>query len=817
MKKTSKGTHRLKSRVILFTLVGVLLLGAAASLLKGVGPLSQFLAAKPAVNEIKTICTRRTDGKKVCTTYNTSTSGGVKTATTNTEVISDTGGKDKVVEYKYDVVKTTPVDKKGIPTGNSTTVEVRTKVDTKTKEEKVASTVTTIQKPAQTDAAGNPVAPGEVVQEVRTGDISLGLNDKDTRNSEQKCLSDINGQPTGNTWENNTCVMKIVPKIAPASIVSTGINCDKGTCGTSGSPVCYGSYVSTGQYIKDKDGNSTGEYDCRLCGDDGKGGVSFTGVAQSCKTLLSQGAPVVLGPDANPDGLGLPTGTHTRSCMSRRGADWVLTPVGHPGEGPNEGKYCSVDGTWISEPPKLSGNPCKDGYKLGRGLGGKETCVPITNTFVEVTSSTPSTGSCVPGLGKLENKAAWIKCSQGVKTYIFCFGGTGTFDSNGKCLAGPNTSALDISKDNIPTSYQRRVPSCTSCNDNEQCAMSSSGPVCIPEIVQKRVSNCSACDPITETCTAGSSGPMCITKVVSTQQKVQNCSECNPQNQSCTAGSSGPLCIPKIDKVTREPYPLYSGAVANAQSLPSSTQRKVSSCVECSSSESCTAGSSGPMCVPKFVNESNQRRVPNCSACTGSETCTAGSSGPLCIPKVVISSSQRRVDNCSACGSEELCTAGSSGPLCIPKSTIPVKALSDNGSEQKLKAGDRCGFGILSWNCTSQCKGANFTEVKYSFPLQSSTGTATRYHCGTAAEVKEALANTPDGNYKSITDKTNQETLEVGSKCSKTFLQTKDKCVDKCLGGIYTTVTSGSNYQGVGAQYYCGTKDEVMAILNQNK
>ena len=457
----------------------------------GTGPLS-FLTSPSSINETKTICTRKTDGRKDCTTYETSTDDGIKTTTTKSEIISDTGGVKKVVEYKYDVVKTTPVNNAGTPTGNSTTTEVRKKV-TEDKEE-VLSTVTTVQKPVILDPKGLPTAAGEVVSEVRTGDISLGVNPQDTRTPEQKCTQDKNGQSTGNKWENDSCVMQVVSiatpsEIPPASSVSVGVNCDKGMCSTSGSPVCYGSYASTGQYLKDASGNSTGEYDCRLCGDNGSGGVGFTGGPQSCKTLLAQNKPVVLGPDANPSGLGLPTGTHTGSCLSKRGADWILAAVGQPGEGPNEGKVCDVTGTWSAPIPP-------------------ETPKTIVPTPTPIPTPTPEV-LCKPGKGTLEGKEVMISCSlTGAPTYTFCYGGTGTFDAQGVCqinLASPATGTQvggtnsDASRCRYGTTSQYASRGLYACNLTP--------PNDTPAPTEpRRVNSSSECDQTTETAVSVSMG-----------------------------------------------------------------------------------------------------------------------------------------------------------------------------------------------------------------------------------------------------------------------------------------------------------------------
>lgn len=489
----------------------------------GTGPLS-FLATPSTINTTKTICTRKTDGRKDCTTYETSTDDGVKTTTTHSEIISDTGGVKKVVEYKYDVVKTTPVNNEGSPTGNSTTTEVRKKVE-KDGNEEILSTATTVQKPIVLDPEGLPTAAGEVVSEVRTGDISLGVNPQDIRTPEQKCTQDKNGQSTENKWENDSCVMKVVSTAIPseipqASSVSVGVNCDIGMCSTSGSPICYGSYASTGQYLKDASGNSTGEYDCRLCGDNGSGGVGFTGGPQSCKTLLTQNKPVVLGPDANPAGLGLDSGVRTGSCLSKRGADWVLSAVGQPGEGPNEGKVCDVTGGW-SDPivivvppageqpvvppatilsPKVQCHINHPGYLFGKNFAGTEVCLPNTATNQAIISNS---NPCKPGIGTLEGKEVMISCSlTGAPTYTFCYGGTGTFDSDGKCtstavpegtqVGGTNSDAtrcrygttsqyasrglyacnLTPANDTQITTEPRRVNSSSECNQNTETAVS---------------------------------------------------------------------------------------------------------------------------------------------------------------------------------------------------------------------------------------------------------------------------------------------------------------------------------------------------------
>lgn len=471
MKKTK--TKKITRFRLLIIVLSIFIGGSLYMALKsGIGPLS-FMANPSTVNETKTICTRKTDGRKDCTTYETSTNDGVKTTTTHSEIISDTGGVKKVVEYKYDVVKTTPVNNAGVPTGNSTTTEVRKKV--KEDKEEILSTVTTVQKPVILDPKGLPTAVGEVVSEVRTGDISLGVSPQDTRTPEQKCTQDKNGQSTGNKWENSSCVMNIVPIAAlPDSSVSVGVNCDKGMCDTSGAPICYGSYASTGQYLKDVNGNSTGEYDCRLCGDNGSGGVSFTGGPQSCKTLLTQNMPVVLGPDANPAGLGLPEGTHTGSCLSKRGPEWVLSGVGQPGEGPNEGKVCGVTGAWIEPPttPPPTSTPLTTpsktpeafchaqhpGYIFGKNFDGDDVCLP--NTLQNQTMFATN-NPCKPGKGQLEGKDVWLECKLNgyVKSYTFCYGGTGVFDDQGNCMPKSSTNYGP---------YGRKVDKATDCDPNTE-------------------------------------------------------------------------------------------------------------------------------------------------------------------------------------------------------------------------------------------------------------------------------------------------------------------------------------------------------------
>ena len=491
MKNTNKQS-KLSSldykKMTIYSLMFIVLIGLAVSLIQlvnGTGPLASLLASSASVNEIKTICTRRLDGKKECRTFETEIKDNVKTTTTTSEIISDTSGTNKQVEYKFEAVKKAVVDDKGAQVGNSVTVETRKKIEPKSKDEEVLSTVTTVQAPPSKDASGKATGPGEVISEVRTGDISLGVtsyksgdkdkkdecekdttkqwkNDscqlKDTRSDESKCTKTESGQLTGNTWENGKCTMKVVPRVvAPQSTASTGVNCDKGMCQTSGSPICYGSYASTGQYIKDESGNSTGDYDCRLCGDNGSGGVGFVGGAQSCKTLLAQNAPVVLGPSSNPAGLGLPAGTQTGSCLMNRGTNWVLAPVGSMGEGPNEGKYCDVTGSWVATAPKIVAtntapktpeaqcHAAHPGYIFGKNFNGEEVCVPRTNANLAMIGNQEP---CKPGVGSIDGKEVWIECSglSTVKSYTFCYGGTGTFDDKGNCTAGSssNTQSSDL-------------------------------------------------------------------------------------------------------------------------------------------------------------------------------------------------------------------------------------------------------------------------------------------------------------------------------------------------------------------------------------
>lgn len=481
--KQSKINSINSKKLIIFSVLFIVFIGLTYSviqLVNGTGPLASLLAASPSINETKTICTRRLDGKKECRTFETEIKDNVKTTTTTSEIISDTSGTNKQVEYKFEAVKKAVVDDKGTQVGNSVTIETRKSIDPKSKEEEVLSTVTTVQAPQPKDANGKPAGPGEVISEVRTGDISLGVtsyksgdkdkkdecekdttkqwkNDscqpKDTRSDESKCTKTESGQLTGNTWENGKCTMKVEPRVvAPQSTSSTGVNCDKGMCQTSGSPICYGSYASTGQYIKDESGNSTGDYDCRLCGDNGSGGVGFVGGAQSCKTLLSQNAPVVLGPSSNPAGLGLPAGTQTGSCLMNRGTNWVLAPVGSTGEGPNEGKYCDVTGNWVATAPKIVAtntapktpeaqcHAAHPGYIYGKNFDGEYVCVPRTNTNLAMMGNQEP---CKPGVGSIDGKEVWIECSglSTVKSYTFCYGGTGTFDDKGNCTAGNNSNS----------------------------------------------------------------------------------------------------------------------------------------------------------------------------------------------------------------------------------------------------------------------------------------------------------------------------------------------------------------------------------------
>lgn len=470
-------------KLTIFSVLFIVFIGLTYSIIQlvnGTGPLASLLAVSPSINETKTICTRRLDGKKECRTFETEIKNNVKTTTTTSEIISDTSGTNKQVEYKFEAVKKAAVDDKGTQIGNSVTIETRKSIDPTSKKEEVLSTVTTVQAPQPKDANGNVIGPGEVISEVRTGDISLGVtsyksgdkdkkdacekdttkqwkNDscqpKDTRSDESKCTKTESGQATGNTWDNGKCTMKVEPRVvAPQSTASTGVNCDKGMCQTSGSPICYGSYASTGQYIKDSNGNSTGDYDCRLCGDNGSGGVGFVGDAQSCKTLLSQNAPVVLGPSSNPAGLGLPAGTQTGSCLMNRGTNWVLAPVGSTGEGPNEGKYCDVTGNWVATAPKIvatSNTPktpeaqchaAHPGYIFGKNFNGEEVCVPRTNANLAMMGNQEP---CKPGVGSIDGKEVWIECSglSTVKSYTFCYGGTGTFDDKGNCAAGNNSNS----------------------------------------------------------------------------------------------------------------------------------------------------------------------------------------------------------------------------------------------------------------------------------------------------------------------------------------------------------------------------------------
>mgnify|MGYP006351344551 FL=1 len=122
--RKSKVSFILSNKLALYSVlfIGIGVLFSAYQLINGVGPIARLFTTSPSINEIKTICTRRLDGKKECRTFETEIEDGIKTTTTTSEIISDTSGTNKQVEYKFEAVTKAEVDKKGVQTGRPVSI-----------------------------------------------------------------------------------------------------------------------------------------------------------------------------------------------------------------------------------------------------------------------------------------------------------------------------------------------------------------------------------------------------------------------------------------------------------------------------------------------------------------------------------------------------------------------------------------------------------------------------------------------------------------------------------------------------------------------
>lgn len=373
----------------------------------GVNPLDFFTVVKPSINQLVN-GDRWYEGKQISNVIvvkSPTPSGKSSTIVKYTEY----DAKAPEIKTNKTIYTTATVNKDGGRVANTTvqddaTGEVvvkRTTIDSMSpsrKNEDGSVTGGNITTSKTTDVRTDPITKQTDTYETLvsytsstekgTGVICSVLNNcKDTVVEQRTTQTIKNGELVGETIVKNGEILKNTTPVVtsntsttpttpsavpPASTTSTGTNCDKGTCSTNGSPVCWGSYASTGQYLKDK----PTEYECRLCGDNGSGGVQFMG-SESCKKLLTENKPVVLGFDANPAGLGVSV-AHTAPCFSKRGGDWVLAPVGSKGEGENENKYCDMSGNWVVKAPEIKLTPSGAVNRIKADVAvGKSSSTPL--------------------------------------------------------------------------------------------------------------------------------------------------------------------------------------------------------------------------------------------------------------------------------------------------------------------------------------------------------------------------------------------------------------------------------------------------------
>lgn len=404
----------LLSAAILFFGLSLLFL-----LKSGTGPLS-FLADPSSVNETKTICTRRTDGKKVCTNYSTGNDGA---KTTSTKIISDVVDANKKIvgtktEYEYKVEAKT--DK---TTGNTTTVEVRKKFDRDTGTETKLSQITTIQDQDR-----------KVLSDVREGDFTVGVT--------------------------------VDKPATPAVIVDPSVNIPKGDqCETIGSPVNSGTWVASGRgWVNGTSSREAGttQRECVKC-DNGR----YSG-SKACDELIASGDPVVLPFDGGQPYTGVEG--KTGSCLTKEDKGWALMGFGTTD---NSGRICGMSGEWVDQETFTKDLTAVCSAKGLQSSGGKcvsssaatssSRATPTQPSLPNVASRKPAT--CTTGLSQLAGREVYIKCSaNGYPAYTFCSGGK--LDAIGNCIP---TSISEPSKEYKNVGQTCPQGDCTNfCDKNSQ-------------------------------------------------------------------------------------------------------------------------------------------------------------------------------------------------------------------------------------------------------------------------------------------------------------------------------------------------------------
>lgn len=204
---------------------------------------------------------------------------------------------------------------------------------------------------------------GEVVKQ-----LSASKADEEIDNARNKYIEDGTLTKDGLLGEETLIGRQLKEAITnELSVQKGGVytgepDCNKGMCSTSGSPVCYGSYVFTGRGLKE-DGtlattnSESKRRECVMCGKNGAyvtKDSSGNQLLQDCGKLIERGAPVIMAPDVDPTSLGFPA-TYTaldgtvkpvkiQSCTIKVNGSWTLAPFGS-GDG---GNRCGLGGNWVN-------------------------------------------------------------------------------------------------------------------------------------------------------------------------------------------------------------------------------------------------------------------------------------------------------------------------------------------------------------------------------------------------------------------------------------------------------------------------------------
>jgi hypothetical protein len=396
--------------------------------------------------------------------------------------------------------------KSGAARGNSTTTKTETKTtnDTKTNNTKTESKTTNNIGATVTGATGgikggkdndgnsmitktqkNPDGTSTTITETTTNGVKTTTTTLKDNKGNVVLTTNI-GSQTSETGEKNTIVtmsnkktgentivksgaegekaqvtqFKVAPdpvfSNVPASPVTTDsrkVNCDAGTCGTNGSPVCDGAYVFTG-------GNSSssskqdGTYGCVQC----KGG-SLSRDVKSCDALIAAGEPVVLPYDMNNEWLSsVKTDGMTAPCFINRGGTWVQAAYGQAGEGESAGKVCDGNGAWVAgslgtaratagaalPPASPKKTACNGGSVAGLVITGARIAGKLANP------ATIPSGTAELVFGTINGVQTAIDCSnKDNPVFNFCRSTKG-LDENGNCIPDVVDPTIATSTEPIP-------------------------------------------------------------------------------------------------------------------------------------------------------------------------------------------------------------------------------------------------------------------------------------------------------------------------------------------------------------------------------